>query len=377
MGRMLELIRERKAPESIVRRAARGELALPAAEAIEILALLAADRDLSPHHANSGRAGDPDLGSEAEQTLRGWDEPSMIEAASDPEFPLPVLRCLLRTQAGRPSVIEALCENPALSLEELEEVAIQAWPAMLEGMRRSERVRSSPRLLAVIEQNTAPAQPQSGPDPVAVTANTESGEAAADVHPHEVPPHHLHPHELADEEERPFELVTSAESEADPLAELLQRAKHGQAAAKPEEKEQLSLLQKIAHMRVGERIKLAMRGGREERMVLVRDRSKLVSVAVLSSPKVDATEMESYAGMKNVQESVLRAIATNRKNLKNYGVVRALVSNPKAPLDVSLPLMSHLLIKDLRLLAMNKNANETIRKRAVRMFREKTEKKKD
>src|SRR6266496_2165382 len=140
MGRMLELIRERKAPESIVRRAARGELALPAAEAIEILALLAADCD---------------LGSEAEQTLRGWDEPSMIEAASDPEFPLPVLRCLLRTQAGRPSVIEALCENPALSLEELEEVAIQAWPAMLEGMRRSERVRSSPRLLAVIEQNTA------------------------------------------------------------------------------------------------------------------------------------------------------------------------------------------------------------------------------
>src|SRR6266542_1154016 len=124
MGRMLELIRKRKAPESIVRRAARGELALPAAEAIEILALLAANRDLSPQHANSGRAGDPDLspqhansgragdpdlGAEAEQTLQGWPEAELIELARDTETSRTVLCCLLRTPANRPSVIAALC----------------------------------------------------------------------------------------------------------------------------------------------------------------------------------------------------------------------------------------------------------------------------
>ena len=353
MVRMLELIRDGKAPESIVRRAARGELALPVAEAIEILTVLLDDDEF----------GDP-----AEQTLRGWDEPSMIAIASDPQTPVPVLRSLLWNQTGRPAVIAALCDNPALSMQELVTAADGGGPEMREAMMR--------RSLQVL----GPAEPIPATLPAEAEAAAETmanpGEAT-ESHLQEAPPQHPHEHELVDEEDRPFELVTDAESEADPLAQLLQRAKHGGPAVKPEEEEKLSLLQKLARMRVGDRIKLATRGGREERMVLIRDRSKLVSLAVLTSPKVDPTEMESYAAMKNVQEAVLRAIATNRKNLKSYGVVRALVSNPKAPLDVSLPLMAHLLAKDLRLLSMNKNVNETIRKRAVRMFKEKTEKKKE
>jgi hypothetical protein len=369
MARMVELIREGKAPESIVRRAARGELALPAAEAIEILALLAED-DV--------------LGDDAEQTLRGWDEAAVAAVAADPQTLPAVLRCLLWTQEERPAIIEALCENRALSLDAIEDVASQVGPAALEAMKRSERVRSSRILLEPAGQDTA-AVPHIEPEP---GAGAEAGEvceqlptaheggqdaAAADLHHDEFYPHAA---ELKDEEDRPFELVTDEESQADPLVELLQRAKKGEPAAKPEEKDKLSLLQRLVHMRVGDRIKLAMRGGREERMVLIRDRSRLVSLAVLASPKVDSSEMESYAAMKNVQESVLRAIAANRKNLKNYGVVRTLASNPKTPLDVSLPLMAHLLVKDLRLLAMNKNVNETIRKRANRMFKVKTEEKK-
>jgi hypothetical protein len=128
-------------------------------------------------------------------------------------------------------------------------------------------------------------------------------------------------------------------------------------------------------MRVGERIKLAVRGNREERMVLIRDRSKLVSLAVLESPKVNESEMESFAAMKNVQETVLRAISTKRNYIKNYGVLRALVNNPKTPLDAAL--LAHLLVKDLRSLAINKNVNETVRKLALKMFRTKVERKRD
>ena len=128
---------------------------------------------------------------------------------------------------------------------------------------------------------------------------------------------------------------------------------------------------------MGERIKLAVRGNREERMVLIRDRSKLVSLAVLESPKVNDSEMENFAAMKNIQESVLRAIATKRSYIKNYGVLRTLVNNPKTPLDVALPLLAHLLLKDQRALAVNKNVNETLRKVALRMWRVKSERKKD
>jgi hypothetical protein len=86
--------------------------------------------------------------------------------------------------------------------------------------------------------------------------------------------------------------------------------------------------------------------------------------------------METFAAMKNIQEAVLRAISTKRNYIKNYGVVRALVNNPKTPLDAVLPLLSHLLVKDLRALAMNKNVVETVRKIALKMFRTKTENKK-
>ncbi len=162
---------------------------------------------------------------------------------------------------------------------------------------------------------------------------------------------------------QPFELVAAGEGEDDPLAQLLTRAKQGETRwSSRRRQEQLSLLQRIGRMRVGERIKLAMRGNREERMVLIRDRSKLVSLAVLESPKVNDSEMETFAAMKNIQETVLRAISTKRKYIKNYGVVRALANNPKTPLDVALPLLAHLLVKDLRSLAINKNVNETVRK---------------
>ena len=110
MPRMVELIREGAAPASLMRRAARGELSLPAGEAIEILVALAADRE---------------LGAEAEQTLAGWDEKSVVEVAGNAAIPVEVLRYLLRVHAQRPAVIAALCENPALALEELEATASQ------------------------------------------------------------------------------------------------------------------------------------------------------------------------------------------------------------------------------------------------------------
>ena len=102
-----------------------------------------------------------------------------------------------------------------------------------------------------------------------------------------------------------------------------------------------------------------------------------MSLAVLESPKVNDSEMENFAAMKNIQESVLRAIATKRSYIKNYGVLRTLVNNPKTPLDVALPLLAHLLLKDQRALAVNKNVNETLRKVALRMWRVKSERKKD
>ena len=133
------------------------------------------------------------------------------------------------------------------------------------------------------------------------------------------------------------------------------------------------MLEKIAALKVGERIKLAMLGTREERFILVRDTNKVVSMAVLESPKIGETEMEVYAGMKNVQEDVLRGIARNRRFMKHYGVARALLNNPRTPIDVAIPLLPHLTPFDLQNLARNKNISDTVRKLAMKLYRTKTD----
>jgi hypothetical protein len=54
-------------------------------------------------------------------------------------------------------------------------------------------------------------------------------------------------------------------------------------------------------------------------------------------------------------------------------VMRNLVANPRTPLDVSLALVKNLLISDLRNLSSNKEVSETIRKLALKMFKQKTD----
>lgn len=127
------------------------------------------------------------------------------------------------------------------------------------------------------------------------------------------------------------------------------------------EARRLATVQRLALMTVSEKIKAAMRGAREERTILIRDPNKLVSLAVLSSPKVNEREIESYAKMANVSEDVLRVIGTTRAWTKSYSVVRSLAFNPKSPIAVSLTLVSRLVEKDVRMLSLDRNIAEPVK----------------
>ena len=117
----------------------------------------------------------------------------------------------------------------------------------------------------------------------------------------------------------------------------------------------------LSTLSIMERMKLATRGTREQRSVLVRDPNRLVAAAVLSSPKLTESEVEQFAKMANVAEDVLRVIGTNRAWTKNYGVVAGLVRNPKTPLAISLTLLQRINDKDVKLLALDRNVPEPLR----------------
>ena len=165
------------------------------------------------------------------------------------------------------------------------------------------------------------------------------------------------------------ELLSDATPDMGSLMEAL-------ADAEPDDERRKTLLQQISTMTVSQRVKFAMKGGSEARRTLIRDTNKVVQRAVLQSPRLTDQEVEAFASMTNLTDEILRMIGKNRNFRKNYNVVRNLLNNGKAPLDISLNLLPMLNPPDLKKLGMNKNIPETLRATAVKLMRQRNETKK-
>ncbi len=376
MPRMIELIKQSAVPANVMRSAAKGALALPAPEMIEILVYLTTTQVFAE---------------QARMTLAGWDETACRAVCSDPATSKDVVDYFLQNR--RPRLMPALLDNPSVPESTLLDMAQEHSAESIQLLLACARVRSSANVLHALSSNPVltPSQTQQLKSMLeqlapAAPAGAEPGEPHDPTHDEAVAKFVAeHAAEIAAEEGKSFELVgedkpevVPAEAPAAAAPAAAAAAATAVAAAKKKDAEdeaRMSPLQRISRMTVGERVQLAMKGNKEERYILIRDGSKVVSSAVLESPKLTDQEIETFANMKNVQESVLRGIAGKRKFMKVYSVVRALANNPRCPLDIQLNISKNLLNNDLRALSMNKNVSETVRKIALQLFKERTEKK--
>jgi hypothetical protein len=146
------------------------------------------------------------------------------------------------------------------------------------------------------------------------------------------------------------------------------------AVAEIDPARRITLVQRLSRMRVVERVQLALKGNREERIALIRDPCRVVQRAVLQSSRITDREVETFASMASLSDEVLRLISMNRNFRRNYTVVRNLINNPKTPVDVSLHLLPTITALDLKALAANKNVPETLRNSANRLQRQRAEK---
>jgi len=135
-----------------------------------------------------------------------------------------------------------------------------------------------------------------------------------------------------------------------------------------------SLEKKIRDMSIGHRIKLAYKGNKEARGILIRDANKTVAVAVIKSGRVSDTEVASYAGNRNLCDDVIREIARNKEYTRKYPVQVALVTNPKTPVNVAMGFMSGLHKKDLQALMRNRNVPSVISTAARKRYKSKYQK---
>ena len=168
---------------------------------------------------------------------------------------------------------------------------------------------------------------------------------------------------LPEAEEAVEEVAPAAQA---PAAAAARAASPG--AAETEEDAAKDVLIRLTSLTVAQRIRVAFRGNREERLFLVRDTNRLVSTAVLKSPKTNEADAEAIANMKSVSEDVLRAIAHRREWMKKYSLMAAIVKNPRSPIDVTLSLIPRLSQRDQNVLSTDRNVPEAVRVTARRLI---------
>lgn len=413
---MLDLIRSNALSSHQMMTASKGALRLPPEEMVEILVHLAEHNKI--------------FGGNARFTLAAWDENSAKQIVVNPATPKEVLEYWLDPRNLRPALFPLLLENASVSLVKVSELATTLKGEWIDAMIASPRIRNSRQLQNDLASNknlsgvqTARIQGLITGKPVEIPVVSQSPEPEQAVEakieapitdvvalqPAEPNPQPAfeendqeaedalvaffreHAAEISAEGEKPFQpiggLYDEVHAEPEPQAIAVAAAAAPSATpvtpaqrpvlpkklTNPADEQRGSVLQKIAKLDVKGRIQLAVKGTKEERSLLVRDGTKIVALAVLDSPKISDGEVEKFATQKNVLEAVLRSIPMRRRFAKNYAVVRNLVFNPRTPLDVGLGLMKNLLVQDLKHLSGNKEVSETVRKLALRMFRQKSD----
>ena len=131
--------------------------------------------------------------------------------------------------------------------------------------------------------------------------------------------------------------------------------------------ERVSLIRRIMFMNTKDRMKLAMKGDREARSILVRDSNKVVCSAVVKNPRITEQEIENISAMRTVAEEVLRIIAMNRSWARAYPIIHNLARNPRTPIPTVMNILPRIRTKDLQSLSQNKNVSEAVRRQAYRL----------
>ncbi len=126
--------------------------------------------------------------------------------------------------------------------------------------------------------------------------------------------------------------------------------------------------QRIQQMKVGERIQLALKGGKGIRSLLMRDSNKEIMLKVLENPKITDSEIEIIAKQRTSPEEAIRTIAKKREWMRKYSIVFALITNPKTPPGIAISHISTLRLKDIINIEKNRNIPMAVRAAAKRLI---------
>ncbi|HEV8433963.1 MAG TPA: hypothetical protein VGR95_11165 [Thermoanaerobaculia bacterium] len=328
---------------------ARGFLPLEQEDVIAVLAYLSL-------------SDDAEVAVVAGTTLAEMPPRTLIGLASD-ESTAPEHLARLARATHENSVLEALIRNRALDDATVEQLALRADPQLQEVIVINQaRILRAPQILDALLQN-----PNLSGDVRRRAIETRE--------------------EFFDKKARLAEFIEEdlVDAPVEAIVDLLEAAAQEDANPQPQAQQSLvipegegtdpkkeALFSRIVKMSVAQKVLLAFRGNRSTRLILVRERNRLVASAAIRNPRMTDGEAESIAGMRDVAEEVLRLIALRRDWMSKYPIVLALARNPRTPVGVVLPLINRLTLRDLKGLKDDRGVAEVVRATSRRMFQAKS-----
>ena len=327
------------APEPLRYAAARGALPLPPVQRLCALALLLSDP------AEGVRTA----------AREAWTElplATLDAALGDATLPEGVLHLVATSQQVSEHQVLRVLEHPAVGPRTLTRLGASDHPGILSRIAGNQRVLDRhPEVARALMENplldpgergrlvslyaSETAAPETAPQPPPADPADAAGDGAAAEHgdlPPDLPP------ELLEEFDEP-ERATSS-----------------------------NLYQHVQSLSVADKVKLAMVGSKGARQLLIRDTNKVVSTAVIRSPKIREDEVQAIAQDRTVAEEILRIILTRKDWLKSYPIRLALTQNPKTPLPRALRLLDTLQERDLRQISRSRNVPSAISMGATRIL---------
>lgn len=387
---------EGKAPRPAQVAAARGVLPLPEADLIEVLVTFA-------------KSGDTELSDYAAATLRSQDDTILANVLTSPAVPLSALTYFAETPNISEKAQELVVQNPltppssiavlarttksshVLDLLSINQQLLIQAPAVLEAILKNP-ARSSEADRRSSETRKEFFEKERGTQQIASELRAQGKEAAAEFIENSEFGKDLDGMGM-DVEDALFlaSLIESPDSDVDDswmgleyIEEFFEETEADRQAIVDKilgemkyegvdlPSERISILNRIMKMGMKDRVKLAMKGDREARNILIRDPNRIVAGAVVANPRITEQEIEKIAAMRSVPEDILRKIASDRQWARSYVIVHNLARNPRTPIANTMNILTRLQLKDLSALSKNKNISDAVRRQALRLSQART-----
>ncbi|MCE5245982.1 MAG: hypothetical protein ABFD65_03190 [Candidatus Polarisedimenticolia bacterium] len=354
-ARLLAAVRAGTAPRPAKVAAAKGALPLTPAELIAAQVALAGDADA-------------EVAAAASASLAALDAAAADLVVDDPEADEAALLFLASCPSRWPRASARLAASSALAGAALRPIAASALASALAALAANNRaLDDDPELGRLLAENPA----LGGADRARLLdyLDEQRKRAGAEEKPEPIEETLA---AAATPARDPFLAALGIDAEVEALLpqlglDLGKLGDRSELMGETEDEDDLTLVAKLQRLNVGQKLRIALFGGREARTLLIRDSNRCVSTAVVKNPKFTAAEAESAANSRNVDQEVLRLVARHRDFSQVYKIQLALVRNPRCPLELAAGFTQTLNDRDLKLLLKNRNISEAVRRQAKRV----------